>query len=84
MHRLLRVGAALLAVAGVGRARGSGVRMATFLLLFTGLALFVGAVATSDFTWRYRMPLVILAAPAAALAVTALPRRRASGPAKTG
>ncbi len=67
---------ALLAIAGVGRARGSGLRIATFLLLFTALALFVGAVATSDFTWRYRMPLVVLVPPAAALALTALTRRR--------
>ena len=70
---------ALLAVAGVGRARASGLRIATFLLTFTALAMFVGAVATSDFTWRYRMPLVVLIPPAAALALTALTRRREDG-----
>jgi hypothetical protein len=75
---------ALLAVVGVGRARRSGIRTATFLLAALGLTVYVGAVATTTFTWRYRLPLIVLLPPAAALAASALSRpRRGAGSADT-
>jgi hypothetical protein len=67
--------AALLAMLGVGRARRSGVRTATFLFAALGIALVLGPAATHDFTFRYRLPLVVLVPPAAALAIAAFMRR---------
>jgi hypothetical protein len=77
---LLAVGLLLgaLAALGVGRARRSGLRTATFL--FTALAVLVygASVAVNQFTWRYQLPLNILVAPAAALALVALLHRARS------
>jgi hypothetical protein len=73
--------AAVLGVAGVGRARRSGLRTATLLFAGLGLTLLLASVATNDFTWRYRLPLVVLLPAAAALAVAALVRPRAGDPA---
>jgi 4-amino-4-deoxy-L-arabinose transferase-like glycosyltransferase len=70
---------AALAVAGAGRARRSGLRTATFLLAGMALVIFAGAVATNEYTWRYRLPLVILAPPAAALGIAALTRTERHG-----
>jgi hypothetical protein len=67
--------AALAAIAGVGRARRSGMRTATLLFAGLGVTLLLGSVATNDFTWRYRLPLVVLLPAAAALAVAALAHR---------
>ena len=66
--------AALAAIFGVGRARRSGLRTATLLFAGLGVTLLLASVATNDFTWRYRIPLVALLPPAAALAVAALAR----------
>jgi hypothetical protein len=62
----------LAAVAGVGRAAGSGLRAATFLLAGTGVVLALGSTAVTIFSWRYQLPLVVLLPPAGALAITAL------------
>jgi hypothetical protein len=66
--------AALLAVLGVGRARRSGLRAATLLFAGLGLVLLLAPAASHDFTFRYRIPLVVLLPPAAALAVAAFMR----------
>ena len=60
------------AVAGVGRAAGSGLRAAIFLLAGTGVVLALGSTAVTIFSWRYQLPLVVLLPPAGALAITAL------------
>ncbi|HEY8865947.1 MAG TPA: phospholipid carrier-dependent glycosyltransferase [Solirubrobacteraceae bacterium] len=67
--------AGLLAALGVGRARRSGLRSASFLFAGTGFVLFLSTVMTNEFTWRYVIPLLVLFPPAAALALTALLRR---------
>jgi hypothetical protein len=64
----------LVALAAIVRPRRPGLRTATFLFAAAGAVVLVGAVAANDFTWRYRLPLVALLPPAAALAVTALRR----------
>jgi hypothetical protein len=71
--------AALLAAAGVGRARRSGLRVPALLFALMGLAVLVPVVAVNQFTWRYQIPQLVLLAPAAAIGVTALVRRRAPG-----
>jgi hypothetical protein len=65
----------LVAILGLGRARRSGLRIATFLLAALAVVLILGPAATADFTFRYRLPLLVLVPPAAALAVTALTGR---------
>ncbi len=73
--------AAAAAVAGLGRARGSGLRIATFVFAEVTLA-YLGLGAISVFSWRYQVMQLVLLPPAAALAFTALtsgpahPRRR--------
>ena len=67
----------LLAAAGVGRARHSGLRSATFLFTFMALAIYLPSVAVSQFTWRYQLPLLVLLPPAGALALAALTGRTA-------
>jgi hypothetical protein len=67
--------AALLAILGLGRARQSGLRVATFLFTALALVLVLAPAASLDFTFRYRLPLLILLPPAAALAVAAFMRR---------
>ncbi|MBB5155815.1 glycosyltransferase family 2 protein [Saccharopolyspora phatthalungensis] len=66
---------AALAVFGVGRARGSGLR--AVCLLPTGLATTVlGTAAAMEFSWRYQLPGLVLIPIAGALGVTALIDRR--------
>ena len=67
--------AGILAAVGVGRARGSGLRTATFLFTATALAVYLPSVAVSQFTWRYQLPLLVLLPPAGALGLVALTRR---------
>jgi hypothetical protein len=68
--------AALLAAAGVGRARHSGLRSAALLFALMALAVLVPVVAVNQFTWRYQIPQLVLLPPAAAIGLTALLRRR--------
>jgi hypothetical protein len=67
--------AGLLAALGVGRARRSGLRTASFLFVAMALVIFGSTVAVNTFTWRYQIILVTLLPPAAALGLTALVRR---------
>jgi 4-amino-4-deoxy-L-arabinose transferase-like glycosyltransferase len=67
----------LLAAAGVGRARHSGLRSAAFLFTFVALAIYLPSVAVSQFTWRYQLPLLVLLPPAGALGLAALTGRTA-------
>lgn len=62
---------AALAVLGIGRARGSGMR--AICLLPAGLAVTVlGTAAAMEFSWRYQLPGIVLLPVAAALGITAL------------
>jgi hypothetical protein len=70
--------AALLAALGLGRARRSGLRSASFLFAATGVVLFASTVAANQFTWRYQLVLLLLLPPAAALGLTALLRKPAA------
>lgn len=65
--------AALLAAAGVGRARLSGMRAACLLTAGLGLTALVTA-AVYEFSWRYQLPGLVLFPVAGALAMTALTR----------
>ncbi len=82
--------AGLLAALGVGRARRSGLRSASFCFVAMALAVFMSSVVVNQFSWRYQLSLVVLLPPAAALGLTALSQRgtgSASGagsPAGTG
>jgi Dolichyl-phosphate-mannose-protein mannosyltransferase len=67
--------AGLLAAIGVGRARRSGLRTATFLFAAMAVVTFGSTVAVNTFTWRYQIILVSLLPPAAALGLTAILRR---------
>jgi hypothetical protein len=71
--------AALLAAAGLGRARASGLRVATLLFALMTLAVLLPPAAVNQFTWRYQIPQLILIPPAMALAATALVRRARAG-----
>lgn len=71
--------AALVAAAGVGRARDSGLRAACFAWAATGAGLLLTA-ATFEFSWRYQLPSLVLLPVAGALAVTALTGRTSSTP----
>jgi hypothetical protein len=77
---------ALLAAAGVGRARRSGLRSATFLFAAVSLAVVVPTIAANQFTWRYWLPQLVLLGAAGALGITALTRRppAAAGGAERG
>lgn len=77
--------AGLLAALGVGRARRSGLRSASFCFVAMALAVFMSSVVVNQFSWRYQLSLVVLLPPAAALGLTALlsegpARRRAPAP----
>jgi 4-amino-4-deoxy-L-arabinose transferase-like glycosyltransferase len=65
----------LLAMAGVGRARGSGLRSAIALFTLTTLLLLFTASGASIFSWRYQIPQFVLLPPAGALGLVALLRR---------
>ena len=69
--------AGILGALGIGRARGSGLRTATFLFTATALAIYLPSIAISQFTWRYQLPLLVLLPPAGALGLYALTRRNA-------
>ncbi len=64
--------AGLLAALGVGRARRSGLRSASFLFVAMGFAVFASSVMVNQFSWRYQLSLIVLLPPAAALGLTAL------------
>lgn len=63
--------AGLLAAAGVGRARRSGLRAACFLPTLSGLSVLLAA-DLFIFSWRYQLPALVLAPLSGALALTAL------------
>jgi hypothetical protein len=67
--------AGLLAALGLGRARRSGLRSASFLFAATGFVTFGSTVVANQFSWRYMLPLLVLLPPAAAVGLTALLRR---------
>lgn len=69
----------LVAAAGAGRARRSGLRGAC--LVFAGGTTALLLVASLyEFSWRYELPAVVLAPVGGALALTALFGRRTGGP----
>jgi len=63
--------AGLLAAAGVGRARRSGLRAACLLPTLCGLSVLLAA-DLFIFSWRYQLPALVLAPLGGALALTAL------------
>ncbi len=71
---ILAVGllAGLLAALGLGRARRSGLRTASFMFAATGFAVFAATVAVNQFSWRYQLTLIVVLPAAAALGLTAL------------
>jgi hypothetical protein len=73
--------AALLAAAGVGPARRSGLRTTALLFVLMTLAVILPPAAVNQFTWRYQIPQLVLIPPAIAAAIEAFRRRRdAAGP----
>jgi hypothetical protein len=70
---------ALAAAAGLGRARRSPVRAACAFTAVVGGGL-VLAANLFEFSWRYHLPLIVLAPMAGALGVTALVRGSAPAP----
>jgi Dolichyl-phosphate-mannose-protein mannosyltransferase len=67
--------AGLLAAAGLGRARRSGLRVAAWTFAALCLVVLVAASMGSGFSWRYQLPQLVLLPPAGALGLTALLRR---------
>jgi Dolichyl-phosphate-mannose-protein mannosyltransferase len=65
----------LLAAAGLGRARRSGLRSAAFLFCGLAVTLSLGSLAVVPFSWRYQLPQLVLVPPAAVLGVTAFTRK---------
>jgi hypothetical protein len=57
---------------GLGRTRHSGLRSASFLFVGLTVALCLGSIATTMFSWRYQLPQLVLLPPAFALGLTAL------------
>jgi hypothetical protein len=70
----------LVALAGLGRSRRSGLRTAVFLLAAVAVVLQLTPVLTVGYSWRYQLPGLMLYPAAAALAVTALLRRTKPDP----
>jgi hypothetical protein len=75
--------AGLVAAAGIGRARRSGLRAACLLPALCGLSVLLAA-DLFHFSWRYQLPALVLAPLAGALALTALtgwvePTRQTAG-----
>jgi Dolichyl-phosphate-mannose-protein mannosyltransferase len=66
---------ALLAAAGVGRARRSGLRVAAWTFAALCLVSLVTAAMSQGFSWRYQLVQLALLPPAGALGLTALTRR---------
>ena len=70
---------ALLSVLVLGRRYGGGQRSAIAVLALPALLLVVTPAAVAGFSWRYQLPQLSLIPPAAALAATAVVRRRPGG-----
>jgi len=66
---------ALLAAAGVGRSRRSGLRVAAWMFAALCLVALVTAAMSSTFSWRYQLVQLVLLPPAGAIGLTALTRR---------
>ncbi len=66
--------AALVAALGVGRARRSGLRTASFLFAAAAVVVLLPP-AMLQFSWRYQLPQLVLLPAAGAVAITALTRR---------
>jgi hypothetical protein len=66
---------AALLIAALFALAEAATRPAALLLGGSALTLLVVPAAVSEFTWRYRVPVVVLLPPAAALGATALARR---------
>jgi hypothetical protein len=64
--------AAFGAALGLGRSRGSRLRVAAFTFAAVGATLVLAVAATTIFNWRYQLPQLVLLPPAAALGLTAL------------
>jgi len=76
--------ALLLGLAGVvaaWRARRSELAAACLMFTFMALAIYGSAVAVSQFSWRYQLPLLVFLPPAGALGLTALTQRTERRPA---
>ena len=69
--------AGLVAGAGAGRARHSGMRSAALLSTGSGLVILLGSVAF-EFSWRYELPALVLLPLGGAIGLTALLGRGAS------
>jgi hypothetical protein len=76
--------AGLLAALGIGQAKRSGLRSVCFLFSVTTLFVLLGAVAVSQFSWRYQLPQLVLLPPVAALAWTAFTGHRAQAVSAAG
>lgn len=63
------------AIAGVGRARRTGLRAACALAAGMGITVLFTASAM-EFSWRYQLPVLVLLPVAAALGITAITGRR--------
>ena len=66
---------ALLAAAGVGRSRRSGLRVAAWTFAALCLVALVTAAMSSTFSWRYQLVQLVLLPPAGAIGLMALTRR---------
>jgi hypothetical protein len=62
----------LLAGFGIGRARGSGMRSVALVMSLIGAGLILVPAASSEFVWRYQLPLLSMLPAAAAVGLTAL------------
>lgn len=71
----LLLGCLVLGLVGAGRARRSGLRAVTSLMLLAGVSLMMVPDLTAEFVWRYQLPALVLLPAAAALGWTALLRR---------
>ncbi|MBA2573458.1 MAG: glycosyltransferase [Nocardioidaceae bacterium] len=68
----------LLAAAGVGRARLSGMRAVCLLTSLVPAGMLLGAASAGELSWRYQLPGLVLLPAAGALGLTALLRGRRS------
>jgi hypothetical protein len=65
----------LLGAVGVGPAKRSGLRSASFLFAGAAVVVLVTAAAVNQFSWRYQLPGLILLPPAGAVGLVALAGR---------
>jgi hypothetical protein len=76
----IALAAAVLAALGLGRARRSGMRIASAVFASLGVLILGVTVLANQFSWRYQIPSLVLLPPAGVLGFTALLRdRRADG-----